>query len=1245
MRGIGDELLRELLIRLIEAEARDRRISLSGIRAGGNQTAPDGGVDAWIEWEGGPAPGDWLPARSIAFQCKAERMRPAAIREEMCPGGQPRLLLTQLASAAGAYIIFTTDDPAGLKHTERTEAMREATSDVGGGDTLVLRYYGADQIGRWTSRHIGVTLWLLDRLGRGLTGWRPHGDWSAPGSAEKPYIAGADDRLYVGGVRCNALAAINAIRARLREPGGAVRLIGISGMGKTRFAEALFDERVGTGALPPTTAIYADAGHELGVGVPVLAEQTAGAGVRAVIVADNCPGGLHAQAAGIVRRSSSVSLLTIDHELLEDPSDGTLVVQMNENSPEAIAGLLAQRCPWLSDSEVSHLADFAGGNARVALKIAEGSRGGVDIASLNDAQMLQRLFQADRQQVGPDSRRCADAASLVYAFYADEADHERVEHPVLARMAGLEPHVFYEEIARLIEFGIAQRRGPQRAIMPPPIANMLAIAFIRRADPTTLLKAFAVAPPRLFKSFARRLGNLHAVPEAMSLAKTLLTSGGPLGDPGALKGELRKAFINLAPAAPEATVAAIRRSQAGPHSAKLLDVDREARRDFAGLLARIAHDQAMFPLAMEAMLPFLLAETERTGRHSVAEHFYQRFWPRLSFTLAGQDTRLAFIDRLLDDEDDRVKVIGVEALDHMLATYFSSSMGIGFGARAVNRQWRPAGAAGYQAWCAAAFDRLVITANADGIAARRAKQVVADNFRQQLSVGGDQSPIDAIRATRGPRYWDAGWSAVCEALSFRRSSFSPELVPAVIELEREFRPRTPDELFEAFVMGESWRHWHPSGREHRSMRNVSRLVQRLGTCAARKGVADGYMAQAIGIRGPSSAYHFAQGVGAATVGRSAVWLRAKDHFASLPISERNPTVLAGLLAGAVRSDPRWVDEVLDAAALDPVLMPSLVTLHLGVPMGHATMRRFTAALRDGSVGATEFDTLMYGGVSKGIAAGELAAFLRELFSAEDGAGTALQILHMRLHGDREDKRPLHPQLLAVARELVVDPRAYDERHSRHDHGLESLASVVLSGEGVEHTARGICRAYLARRRSEDGRRDFGKLCRMLLKRFPGVVLDEVVAPDHPDEVVNPFFGNVLRDSDDVGGGEEMDGNAVLSWVARDPAVRAARLAEFVRYFVKDGETGELAWSPIALGLIEAAPDPIRLLDVLERRFWSGGGSGSFASRFVRRRPLIAAMTTHGDRRIRNWARQAGAKLEEDIRVWDEHDRRDEPRFE
>lgn len=1239
--ALGDELLRELLVRLLEAEARQRGIPLSSIHAGGNQTAPDGGVDVAIHWEGGPSPNGWLPARSIAFQCKAERMRVAEIGKEMRSNGKPRPLLSKLVSAGGAYVMFTTDDPAGLKHDERLQAMREVALEVDGGSDLLLRFFGADQIARWTSEHIGVSLWLLDRIGRGLTGWTPFGDWSSPGSAGKPYIAGTNDRVHVGGVPRSATEALDEIRERLREPGGTVRLIGISGMGKTRFAEALFDANIGAGSLAPALAIYADAGHELSVGLPVLTQQLAGSGVAAVVVADNCPGRLHAQAAAMIRRSPGhVSLLTIDHELLEDVSDGTLVAQMGGNTPEAIAGLLEQRCPWLSSSETSHLVDFSGGNARVALKIAGGSRDGVDIASFNDTQMLDRLFQADRQAVGPESRRCADAASLVYAFYADKADHEKIEHPTLAALVGMEPQVFYQEVARLIDFGVAQRRGPQRAIMPPPIANMLAKVFIRRADLTMLIETFERAPVRLFKSFARRLGDLHALPEAVSLANSLLAAQGALGEPAILKAEMRQAFIKLAPAAPGAAVDAIRRSQAGPNAAKLVDVDREARRDFASLLARIAHDKAMFIPAMEAMLPFLLAETPRQGRHSVAEHFHQRFWPRLSFTLASQDTRLAFIDRLLDDDNPNVRTIGVEALDHMLSTYFSSSMSIGFGSRAVNRQWSPPGTAGYRTWCGAAYSRLVATAREGDVAGSRAKEVVAENFRQQLSAGGNDMPVDAMKAVRGLGYWDEGWNALCEALSFHRSSFTPELVPTVEELEREFRPRTPDELFEAFVMGAPWRHWKPSGRERHSARPVERLAQRFGACLARRGLADGYIARAVAIRGQSSVYYFAQGVGRATADRDATWRRAHDRFAALPTAERNASVFAGLLAGVARTDTRWVEERLDAATQDPVLKSSLVTLHLGVPMDRATMRRFAGALRDGSVPPPHFESLMYGGVSESIAADELADFLRELFTSQEGANPAIQILRMRFHGDKDDKRPIAPDLVQVAREFVADPRSYDEGHAQHDRSLDSLAKVALAGEGAEEIAKAICRALLARPRSNSSDRDFDSLCQLLLRRFPGVVLEEIVEPQHADNLVSSFFGGMFRDDDDgATGPETFDIDAALSWVARDPSTRPARLAEHVRYFARDEATGNFAWSPIALALIDAASDPVKVLEVLERRFWSGGGSGSFASRFVRRRPMVAAMEKHSERRVRNWA------LEEDIRVWDERDRRTDPRFE
>lgn len=62
--GMKDEQLRQLLRRLLEAEARARNIPLSGIAVGGNQTAGDGGVDGSIAWTG-------LPTLKVG--CRGER--------------------------------------------------------------------------------------------------------------------------------------------------------------------------------------------------------------------------------------------------------------------------------------------------------------------------------------------------------------------------------------------------------------------------------------------------------------------------------------------------------------------------------------------------------------------------------------------------------------------------------------------------------------------------------------------------------------------------------------------------------------------------------------------------------------------------------------------------------------------------------------------------------------------------------------------------------------------------------------------------------------------------------------------------------------------------------------------------------------------------------------------------------------------------------------------------------------------
>ncbi len=1243
VKTVGDELLRELLARLLEAEARERKIPPSGIFVGGSQTAADGGIDASLDWEGAPSPGGWLPARSIVFQCKAEVMRPADLKREVAPAGAPRGFFTRLGEDEGCYILFSTDDPTAPRLQERLAAIREAIGNIQGHERIQLRFYGADAIARWTDQHVGVALWLLRCSGRPLTGWQAAGDWSASGSADQLYITDGSDRVIVGGTPTSAVEALNLVRTRLAAQGSAVRLIGISGMGKTRFAEAVFDRRVGDGSLDPATAIYADVGHDLAVSVPVLVEQLAGAGSRAVVVADNCPASVHAQAASIIARTAGrVSLLTIDHELLEQAPEGTLVVRMAENTAEAIAGLLELRCPWLGAEGRRHLADASGGNARVALKIGEGSRDGIDAASLDDRQMLDRLFQADRQTFSTESRRCAEAASLVYAFFVEPVDREQIEHPVLADLAGLCPDRFYEEMVRFLDFGVAQRRGGQRAIMPPPIANMLARERIRRTDPSALIAAFAAGPTRLLKSFLRRLGDLHALPEAVALVDQLLGRDGLLGEPATLHGERRAAFLFAAPAAPDSFLAALIRSLVGPDCKALIDPQRESRKELARTLAKLAHDPARFAVAMETLLPFVTAEAGEKSRHSVADYFYQRFWPLHSQTLADQTIRLDYVDRLLDDDSDLIASIGVEALNRMLETYFSSPLDIDFGARTLNGEWRPPS---YESWCKAAFDRLVATSKNGSPAAVRAREVIAHSFRKQLSAGGTTLPVNALRAVRGLGYWDEGWKAVTEALHFRRASFKSELIPGLIALERDLRPRDAGELFEAFVLGEPWRHWHPSGREKRSTRDVARLSRRVGERVGRQGSIGPFLDRAFATSGQTSIFEFADGVGRVTDNPELLWAEARSRFARLGPAGSNPAVFAGLLAGIRRRNPAWVDSALDAAIKDPLLGTSIVLLHVGVPMDAATMRRFTEALRGDTVPATRFEALMYGGVSKTIPGAELATFLRELFDAEGGALPALQVLHMRFFGDRQDKVPLSRDLIELAREFVIDPRSYREEYGRHDHGLMETVSIALAGNRAGEVARGVCAALAAKHSTRRSGRDFTQLSALLLQRHPDVVLEEIFGKDVSDDVVEGFFGGSLRDGDDAASQVGLDEAAALAWVARDPGARTLRLADYVPYTVASEGTSDLAWAPLARALIEASPDPVAVLDRFERRFWTGSGSASFASRFVRRRPLIAVMRQHPERRVRNWAREAGARLEADVVRWDEREQRGASRFE
>jgi transcriptional regulator with XRE-family HTH domain len=1246
--GLGDEDLRILLGKLLEAEASARGIGSEAIGLGGNQTARDGGIDAIIAWKGSPAPSGQLSAKTIYFQCKATAMRPADIAKEMRPGGLPRPIFSELASKLGAYVIISTEDPGTKAIEARVTAMREAVADLERSDQIRLEFFGADRLARWTNQHVGVALWLLARSGRPLVGWRPHGPWSGAEAGGHGYLFDESDRAEVNGEAQSVRSAITAMRAALSLPRSAVRIVGMSGMGKTRLAEALFDRRIPAGsALNPSLAIYADAGLELATGGAAMAEHLVRSGVEAILVFDNCTETAHRQIASIVGlEGSRTRLVTIDYDVGDEQPDDTLVVKLERNSEDLLGSLLKQRVPDVGEYERSRLAEFAGGNARIALGIARGS------GALDDGELLDRLFQRGRGQEDRDTRRAAEVAALVWAFYVEPRNVHNAEHPVLAAQCGMTAERFYEHMSLLLDWGVIQQRGPQRAVMPPPLANRLAASLLARADISALFERFSMGPRRLFHSLARRLGQLHDQPRAGDLLQIMMSEGAPLGDFPSLDPDGRRAFANAAPGNAAAALAVLER--AVRDEAFVLE-DHDGSADVVRILAHVAYEPTLFDRALKAMVPLVLVERTGYQGQNIRDLFFERFRPVLSMTMADGPTRLATADALMADPDIKVRELGLAAIGHMLDVHAHSSFDSDWGAQARRREWRPNMLEDRKAWFAAVFSRLQSVVDAGDDDAWRARNMIASDLRAYCDRGFADEIVRAIRTAKPNGYWDTAWRAAVETLHFSDSTPEPAWRASVVELEFDLRPKTLDEAFEAFVLGEPWRHWVPKNRgDKRYTRNVSLLAKVVGACAVKQGMAvEPLIARAVKIKEQNSGLSFGEGIAREHRDPAGLWERARAIYEKAEPETRDVGVLIGILQQVDRRDRAWADARLDEISSDPLLAPYLVFFHGGRDLGVADVDRFAIALGSGRVTAAQLSALMYGSRTKPIPAAALSGLLLRMLDKEGGLDAAREILHMRLYGDEQDKREIASELIAVARSILTDPRLYAEKQ-RAGHEAARLLEHLLDREG-ESGARAVCAAM----READGEykywsdTDWREFANVMAKRFPRMVLDEfsLAAPGsrtrrrHASLLSLFLGGSIANDVDGRDPDGRVDPDVLLEWVELAPEERGPMIAEHIGYAERDGEEGELRWSLLASRLIDTASDPVAVLDQFEQRFFSGVSTGPFWLRYERRRPMLEQLGTHPDRRVRQWTAEALARLDEQIGHWRDREGERESLFE
>jgi hypothetical protein len=239
---LNDTDLRALVGRICAAEMRKRGFPTSAVTWGGHQDAPDSGLDVRVALQSTTQTQGWVPRPATGFQVKKQKMPRSQILAEMRPAGALRQSIRELADCSGAYVIISSQDST--SHTSlrnRLQAMADAVTDLENAKALTLDFYDGGRLATWVRDHHDLVLWIKERIGKRLVGWRPHGAWADTSEdASGEYLL--DEKLRIHTVAKEspdglpALAVIGQIRDLLRQAGTAARLVGLPDPAVVEFA-------------------------------------------------------------------------------------------------------------------------------------------------------------------------------------------------------------------------------------------------------------------------------------------------------------------------------------------------------------------------------------------------------------------------------------------------------------------------------------------------------------------------------------------------------------------------------------------------------------------------------------------------------------------------------------------------------------------------------------------------------------------------------------------------------------------------------------------------------------------------------------------------------------------------------------------------------------------------------------------------------------------------------------------------
>lgn len=1240
IQQLDDEQARELVARLCKAELRSKGIGTSPVTWGGDQRAKDGGVDVRVDITPATGISGYVPKDSTAYQVKAESFSPAKILAEMAPKDLLRPVIVELTEKSGAYVIVSTKDSCSdIFLKKRKKAMLECAKKHDLAESIHLDFYDSQKMADWAGNYPGVLVWLRSILGKPIQGWKPYGPWAyQETSVEDEYLL--DDKVKVfapnNDEAISVTNTINQLRGELIKIGTSARIVGLSGVGKTRLIQALFDHRIQTAAetLNQENILYTDLSNNPTPQPIAMLEALIQDGTDCVVIVDNCGQDVHRKLTEIIQRpESKIRLVTVEYDIRDDLPDGTTCYRLEGSSGDVITKLLKRHYQTLSDLDIDKIVEFSDGNARVALALASTSEAKGELAQLRDDELFKRLF-IQKNTESNELLRCAEAASLLYSF-DNEDTSEKSELAVLSAAAEVTIATFYRNVSELQKRGLVQARGKWRAVLPHAISNRLAINAFQFNHPNLLVQRFVTdASERVARSFSRRLGYLHESKHAQQIVENWLEPDGLLGEVSSLSTLKREILENISPVNQRAALNAL------CHSIEKVDfvsVDNLNRAHFARLIRSLAYEPDLFDDAVSALLKFTLAEPDDYKSDSVREILQSLFLSHFSGTLAAPKQRAIHIRQLAFSEDKKKQKLALNLLHTSLQTYhFSSNYSFDFGARKRTYGWYPRTIEEFREWYSLFIHLAVELGKIKNHMGFDARCLLGATFR---GLWGDPL-INEILTSAAREFqlidgWPDGWIGIRNTLRFDKSYLVGTSLKQLESLDKELEPRDLRTKIQAKILSrgifgvdlEDEPELNDS--EKKSSVNLYYRAQEeaeiLGKAAALdEAVLSDLVPYITNKRHTNKPYYFGIGVGQELTSVPDLLDRARGLIYESKEGFVDLQFIFGVITGWSRTRPDEVSTFLDNALDDEVWGPLFPNLQLTVELDQSGYSRLIKSLEIGRASCSQYTNLCYARRTDPLTVKQIAALLTLLSTMPDGGlSVAIDVLYMVIHctdsKDEQYKEELRVYCLEFVGEL--DFNLITLTNENFLHHLELVIEFALDSNDPYEVATKTLNRLIQLERS--GKRIFprrlGSILLPFFKKCPIETLDAIFASNGESTSLMHML-TVRLDRQGETAMEVTPEESLIEWCKASPedrcvfAARACKLFE-IQNSGAPSDVVVTGISSVTKALLALAPDKKKVLEILVDRFHPRSWSGSLAAIMRQRLKHLDELNQNADQEL------------------------------